>query len=79
MFFFEDQVLITEIDNKKYLHFPARGCNTKFTFVHGFSHFLFRKALVQFSCDPGYELKGSYALSCDGRNWNDTIPHCASE
>ncbi|XP_015585526.1 MAM and LDL-receptor class A domain-containing protein 1 [Cephus cinctus] len=36
----------------------------------------FNGAVMTYFCEPGYQLIGTSEIYCDGRNWNDTAPHC---
>ena len=33
----------------------------------------------RFSCDAGYELKGSASVLCDAKGWNASTPRCKSK
>ncbi|KAF2366781.1 MAM domain, partial [Trinorchestia longiramus] len=52
------------------------GCGNVLPIANGRSLLLFGDAMAQFECNPGYELLGSSALSCNGRRWNTTAPTC---
>lgn len=37
---------------------------------------LHRGAVIQFWCKPGFQLKGSQSIYCDGLKWSDNSPFC---
>lgn len=57
----------------------ASGCEILPQIANGEKMYLYDNAMTRFSCSPGYSLEGSPALSCDGINWNDTMPVCVGE
>ncbi|KAK8747888.1 hypothetical protein OTU49_016211, partial [Cherax quadricarinatus] len=44
----------------------------------GSREYLYDGALVRYTCDAGYQLRGSPALYCNGIYWNDTEPTCVA-
>nr|XP_045599913.1 mucin-5AC-like [Procambarus clarkii]XP_045599914.1 mucin-5AC-like [Procambarus clarkii] len=54
------------------------GCVNVAAPEHGQREYLYRNAVVLFTCDPGYHLQGSPALSCNAINWNHTAPTCVA-
>lgn len=62
--------------NFRKFHLLGSGCSGDFKIENGRSLLLFGDALASFECDPGYEIVGSAALSCNGRMWNTSIPTC---
>nr|XP_027237893.1 zonadhesin-like [Penaeus vannamei] len=55
------------------------GCEILPQIANGEKMYLYDNAMTRFSCSPGYSLEGSPALSCDGINWNDTMPVCVGQ
>ncbi|KAK3860481.1 hypothetical protein Pcinc_033472 [Petrolisthes cinctipes] len=53
-----------------------RGCPTIEPPPFGTRTYMFRRAMVAFTCHPGYERHGSPAVTCNSRYWNNSLPIC---
>ncbi|XP_077983913.1 uncharacterized protein LOC144438649 [Glandiceps talaboti] len=52
------------------------GCDPLPEIRNGYKQILHRGRVTQYKCYSDYKLRGSTFIYCDGRQWNDTAPHC---